>query len=486
MTSPAAERRGPTGTRRARDADRTEDVDWSWPAAWTGSTTWTGGVDRPMAPDRPAWPLRLPRPGRAAVDRSPGSAARLAALLLAGLFWSYAAHRASAPTLTADATTALCLWVVVQLARAAAGGTGAHDRLRAGGLAAAGAAMFTAVGGWLVPGLTFPRTSPGFLILVPLAAASAALWPGRAGRQPTSAPVQAAAAAAVAVGLARLGVLVALGDTASAQAHLALLAWLAPAALAAGPRCGWLLWQTSTRPARGARGGPARIPAPRTPDSGLPAPSLQVPGTRGTRLPGLPRAQVTQIARAVRAVPRPRISTRLASSRMMWPSMIAGVALFRLGHDADATSAGFALAALAVVAVGTAAEGRGLTALPCVAVLLVAAPVPWSLLGAAHADEATTCFRLLLLMVVIDLLTSDPLPDRTAADHLLPGRAALGPLLRGGAALVGLAVVAAVLPFAASAGDADGCALALLLGRAVAAAPAIRWHHRQDMTDDMS
>ncbi|TCJ36913.1 hypothetical protein [Parafrankia sp. BMG5.11] len=519
------------------------------------------------------------------------------AALLAAAFWAWAAHRVPAVDVAADATVVLGLRVIVSLARAAAPGPGARHRLRAGALAALGAVTLAWAGGSLIPSLAFLAATPGFLILLPLAAASVALWPARPdvwrfnasqdspNRRTSAAGMLVAAGAWVALGAVRVGALVFAADVAArggaGHAHVALLAWLAPVALAAGPRCGWLLWRTdadpglaSSRvatpagrqrpvrrlgaprrttttaravpapeweppapgsrpglrslPARGSQPAPGSLPtrgSPPTPDS-LPAvgspsergsvvrPSAQrwaqgpqrpprsrrpsLPPTRSPQAPtprspfsALPtappsrtpfgRTQVDEAARrslaslaaapAAPAAPEP-------VTRVLWSAAAAGLALVVLDHQVGPGSAAFALAVLAILAVGGFAGGRGAATLPCVAVALVAAPLPLAVLGDEYADQGTAGLRLLLATLAIDALPTGARP--TGAQPSSGVRAAARPVIRRGATVTGLAVLVAALPIMLAAWGAEGAALALLLGRVVAVAPVVRLPARRE------
>ncbi|CUU58664.1 hypothetical protein Ga0074812_12140 [Parafrankia irregularis] len=510
MTTPAVGPRGFRSTRRARGAELVGSTDWAWPAAWTGSSDWPDLADNPSRsgpgplarrggvprrPDRPRrlrWlsaPHRVAGVARAvAASRRLGTAAQLAGLLLAGVFWGFAAHRMPASVLAADATVALCLWAIVQVARAAVGDTGPSGQLRAGGLAMLMAVALTEGGGWLIPDLDFLRTKPGFLILVPLAAASGALWPGHLGGQRSSRPPDPGRPAlmepgllmgpggigAVAVGLIRTGTLVALVATAVGQVHLALLAWLAPVALAAGPRCGWLLWHATTGPAA----APGPCPAPR--GAGLvPVPSghPRIPRQR------LPERQATRHQVRGHQVRRQGIRRReavgrrftggqpaagtTATGRVLWPAVATGLTAILLSQQADAACASFALAAFAVAAATGPVGDRGPAALPAVAVALVAAPALWASFGPGYPAEGTATLRLLLLALAIDAL---PAVRATATR----------PVIHRAGAMTGLIALVALLPLASPGHEAEGYALALLVGRTVAALSAVGWAYLVD------
>ncbi|EFC81995.1 hypothetical protein [Parafrankia sp. EUN1f] len=515
MTTPAVGRRGFRSTRRARGAELVGSTDWAWPAAWTGSSDWPDLVDNPSRsgpgplarrsgvprqPDRSRrlrW-LRAQRQvagvARAvAASRRLGTAAQLAGLLLAGVFWGFAAHRVPAAVLAVDATVALCLWAIVQMARAAVGDTGPSGQLRAGGLAMLMAVALTEGGGWVISDLDFLRTKPGFLILVPLAAASGALWPGHLGGQRSRKLPDPGRRAlmepgllmgpggigALAVGLIRTGALVALVATAVGQVHLALLAWLAPVALAAGPRCGWLLWHATTGPAaapgpRPAPRGPGLVPVP----SGHPrVPRQRIPRQR------VPERQATRHQVRGHQVRRQGVGGRevagqrftggqpatgtTATARVLWPAVATGLATVLLSRQADAACASFALAALAVAAAAGPVGDRGPAALPAVAVALVAAPALWASFGPGYPTEGTTTLRLLLLTLAIDAL---PAVRATATR----------PAIHRAGALTGLLALAALLPLASPGHEAEGYALALLVGRTVSALSALGWAYLVD------
>ncbi|MEX5636866.1 hypothetical protein [Parafrankia sp. FMc2] len=440
----------PTGAATHGDAgvDRDLSAGWAWHAAWTGNADWAGTADWTEHAARADWPARVSRASRtAAASRTVAVTSQVAALLLAAAFWGFAAHRVPAPVLAVDTAAALGVWLVVQLARDATAGAGAHRRLRAGLLAACGAALLAGASGWLIPGLAFLSVSPGFLILLPLAAASGSLWQGlpRGPAGPTGPRdrLGAEALGGAAVGLARLGTIIALSDTGASQAHLALLAWLAPVALAAGPRCGWLLWQSN------AAQRPASFPAPALPSR--------------TRSPA-GRARAAR-PHPLRVPAGPVVAGRAAAGRLLaggavWPMAATALVLLLVGRQADAASGAFALAVFVILALGRLVEGHGPAVLPGVAVALVAAPLPWAALGPEHVAAGTACCRLLLLIVVIDAVT--------AAE---PGAGRTRPRAVG--ALAGLVTLAAVLPATASAYGVAGWALALLLGRFVAAVPAM-------------
>ncbi|KPM57450.1 hypothetical protein ACG83_07105 [Frankia sp. R43] len=518
MTTPAVGRRGFRSTRRARGAELVGSTDWAWPAAWTGSSDWpdlagnpsrsgpgplarrSGLSQRPDRSRRLRW-LRAPRrvAGVAGVARAVaasrrlGTAAQSAGLLLAGVFWCFAAHRMPASVLAADATVALCLWAIVQVARAAVGDTGPSGQLRAGGLAMLMAVALTEGGGWLISDLDFLRTKPGFLILVPLAAASGALWPGHLGGQRSRKLPDPGRHAlmepgllmgpggigAVAVGLIRTGTLVALVATAVGQVHLALLAWLAPVALAAGPRCGWLLWHATTGPAaapgpRPTPRGPVPVPVP----SGHPRiPRQRVPerqairhqvrghqvrgqGVRGQGVRG------REVAGQRFTGGQPATGTT-ATGRVLWPAVATGLAAILLSQQADAACASFALAAFAVAAAAGPVGDRGPAVLPAVAVALVAAPALWASFGPGYPTEGTATLRLLLLTLAIDAL---PAVRATATR----------PVIHRAGTLTGLLALAALLPLASPGHEAEGYALALLVGRTVAALSAVGWAYLVD------
>ncbi|ABW10310.1 hypothetical protein Franean1_0852 [Parafrankia sp. EAN1pec] len=545
-----------------------------------------GGAGRRSGRDRPA------SAGAATTGTTTAAAAAVTtvtAALLAAAFWAWAAHRVPAVDVAADATVVLGLRVIVSLARAAAPGPGARHRLRAGALAALGAVTLAWAGGSLIPSLSFLAATPGFLILLPLAAASVALWPARPdvwrfdasqdspNRRTSAAGMLVAAGAWVALGAVRVGALVFAADVAArggaGHAHVALLAWLAPVALAAGPRCGWLLWRTNADPglassrvatpagrqrpvrrlgaprrttttaravpapeweppAPGSRPGPGSLPArgsqpapgslptrgsPPAPGS-LPAagspsergsvvrPSAQrwaqgpqrpprsrrpsLPPTRSPQAPtprspfsALPtappsrtpfgRTQVDEAARrsltslaAEPAAPEP-------ATRVLWSAAAAGLALVVLDHQVGPASAAFALAVLAILAVGGFVGGRGAATLPCVAVALVAAPLPLAVLGDEYADQGTAGLRLLLAALAIDALPTGAQPSSGV-------RAAARPVIRRGATVAGLTVLVAILPIMLAAWGAEGAALALLLGRVVAVAPVVRLPARRE------
>lgn len=513
------------------------------------------------------------------------------AALLAAAFWAWAAHRVPAVDVAADATVVLGLRVIVSLARTAAPGPGTRHRLRAGALAALGAVTLAWAGGSLIPSLAFLAATPGFLILLPLAAASVALWPARPdvwrfnasqdspNRRTSAAGMLVAAGAWVALGAVRVGALVFAADVAArggaGHAHVALLAWLAPVALAAGPRCGWLLWRTdadpglaSSRvatpagrqrpvrrlgaprrtttaravpapeweppapgsrpgsgslPARGSQPAPGSLPAagspsergsvvrpsaqrwaqgpqrpprsrrpslpptrspqaptPRSPFSALPtAPPSRTPFGRTpfgrtpfgrTPVDGAARRSLASLA-AEPAVSEP-------ATRVLWSAAAAGLALVVLDHQVGPASAAFALAVLAILAVGGFAGGLGAATLPCVAVALVAAPLPLAVLGDEYADQGTAGLRLLLATLAIDALPTGARP--TGGQPSSGVRAAARPVIRRGATVAGLAVLVAALPIMLAAWGAEGAALALLLGRVVAVAPVVRLPARRE------
>ncbi|WP_131803146.1 hypothetical protein [Parafrankia colletiae] len=436
----SAGRRTSAATRGDAGSGRDLSAGWAWHAAWTGNADWAGTADWTEDAARAGWPERVSRASRtAAASRTVAVTSQVTALLLAVAFWGFAAHRVPAPVLAVDTAAALCVWLVVQLARDATAGAGAHRRLRAGLLAACGAALLAGASGWLIPGLAFLSVSPGFLILLPLAAASGSLWQGRPrGPAGPRGRLGAEALGGAAVGLARLGTIIALSDTGASQAHLALLAWLAPVALAAGPRCGWLLWQSNA----------AQRPAP------FPSPA-QPPAERA----GAARPH------PLRAPAGPVVAGRAAAGRLLaggavWPMAATALVLLLVGRQADAASGAFALAVFVILAVGRLVEEHGPAVLPGVVVALVAAPLPWAALSPEHVGAGTACCRLLLLIMVIDAVTAaEPTAARTRPR-------ALG-------ALAGLITLVAVLPAAASAYGVAGWALALLLGRFVAAVPAM-------------